>query len=529
MGSELQSGKADMTLLDQIFSKERTLSTSLAEKADYVELEQLKIQVHALSGATAQQREASTQEAETTAAKLSALGAALGACCGVEEFRESVKELNSELNKKADASKLDLLTSQVEILSDVMAPKLRRANPPARTIRQKLQAHHSKDDQFLKAISQAMATHQQTGMAWRCATCMKLCGKSHEFCGICGQSWKDCMDPSYGMLNQKDSGSRRVQWTYNPNWNTEQEWNTESWAPSPRRRQSPRRRGNSASKQKHKGKGKGKSVGKGDKGKGKAVDSEEVSFGPPSIASLASPNPPWIASTPPSIPPQPANASIALIDPKPENNQDKQLRLLVAALKKHNDELPEDIQAMVQDVNIRAGQQETKQLHSAVTAHGKAKKELQEAQHARINLHSAWRTFLTQSAAQWQTYTDMFLQQEKQLSERLTHAKEALMQARDSLNSSKAAAGVPVDSKDDSANMSDIDELDAKDLHTGTSAKIAEGFGNLAKNLQTLQKDAEALELDEQQALKRPRVTPPDQSEGDNADGGSKVPFAGPA
>lgn len=117
---ELQSGKADMTLLDQIFSKERTLSTSLAEK------------VHALSGATAQQREASTQEAETFGAKLSALGAALGATCGAEEFRESVKELNSELNKKADASKLDLLTSQVEILSDVMAPKLRRANPPAR-------------------------------------------------------------------------------------------------------------------------------------------------------------------------------------------------------------------------------------------------------------------------------------------------------------------------------------------------------------------------------------------------------------
>lgn len=126
---ELQSGKADMTLLDQIFSKERTLSTSLAEKADYVELEQLKIQVHALSGATAQQREASTQEAETFGAKLSALGAALGATCGAEEFRECVKELNSELNKKADASKLDLLTSQVEILSDVMAPKLRRANP----------------------------------------------------------------------------------------------------------------------------------------------------------------------------------------------------------------------------------------------------------------------------------------------------------------------------------------------------------------------------------------------------------------
>ena len=32
------------------------------------------------------------QEAETFGAKLSALGAALGATCGAEEFRESVKD-----------------------------------------------------------------------------------------------------------------------------------------------------------------------------------------------------------------------------------------------------------------------------------------------------------------------------------------------------------------------------------------------------------------------------------------------------
>ena len=128
---ELQSGKADMTLLDQIFSKERTLSTSLTEKADYVELEQLKIQVHALSGASAQQRETLAQETETMTSKLQALGAALSACAGLEDFRERVKELKDE-QKKADASKLDLLTSQVEILSDVMGPKLRRANPPSR-------------------------------------------------------------------------------------------------------------------------------------------------------------------------------------------------------------------------------------------------------------------------------------------------------------------------------------------------------------------------------------------------------------
>lgn len=129
---ELQAGKADSSLVDQLLGKERTLTTSLAEKADFVELEQLKIQVHALSGATAQQRETSAQEMETVHAKLQALGSALGGCTGAEEFRASVQDLNAELVKKADATKLDVLTSQVEILSDVMAPKLRRANPPNR-------------------------------------------------------------------------------------------------------------------------------------------------------------------------------------------------------------------------------------------------------------------------------------------------------------------------------------------------------------------------------------------------------------
>ena len=54
--------------------------------------------------------------------------------------------------------------------------------------------------------------------------------------------------------------------------------------------------------------------------------------------------------------------------------------------------------ALMKEVNVRSGQEETKLLHSAVSQHGSAKKEVQEAQSACFNMHSAWRNFLSQSA-----------------------------------------------------------------------------------------------------------------------------------
>ena len=108
--------------------------------------------------------------------------------------------------------------------------------------------------------------------------------------------------------------------------------------------------------------------------------------------------------------PTPAmSLAVELKEMKEETARDRQLRTLVNALKKHTDTLPEEVQTMLQDVSIKTGQQETKILHSAVTTHGRAKKELQEAQIERANLHAAWRKFLTQSAEQWQRYSDMFL------------------------------------------------------------------------------------------------------------------------
>ena len=172
---------------------------------------------------------------------------------------------------------------------------------------------------------------------------------------------------------------------------------------------------------------------------------------------------------------------------------------------------------MLQDVSLRSGQQETKLLHSAVSAHGKAKKELYEAELARVNLHSSWRRFLADSAVQWQKYSDMFLQQETELLNRVQAAKDALTAAKETLSTSKVAAGV--DSREEAAAMSE--EEGEKDLSAATAAKISGGFTQLSTGLQTLQQQAEQAEKEEQQAMKRPRVDPP------GAEHSTPAPFGG--
>jgi len=146
---------------------------------------------------------------------------------------------------------------------------------------------------------------------------------------------------------------------------------------------------------------------------------------------------------------------------------------------------------------------ETKQMHHAVTAHGKAKKELQQAQLARLNLHAAWRGFLGHAVNLWQGYSAQFVAQEKQMAERVTAAVDALDQAKVNLAKSKQTAGVEV--KDDAMTISEDDT--EKDVSGPAAEKIKQGISNLHSSLEALKSSAEQMVEEEQQALKRPRTT----------------------
>lgn len=159
---------------------------------------------------------------------------------------------------------------------------------------------------------------------------------------------------------------------------------------------------------------------------------------------------------------------------------------------------------MVNEAAIKEGQQQTKQLHALVAAHGRARKELQQAQLARFNLHTAWRSFLSQAVSLWEGYSKQFSEQEQQLNERVETAQAALDQAKENLATTKSQAGV--EGKDAAMQISD-DEND-KDIAGATSARIKEGLSNLHTSLEALKTSAEQLVEEEQKSIKRPRLEP---------------------
>ena len=211
-----------------------------------------------------------------------------------------------------------------------------------------------------------------------------------------------------------------------------------------------------------------------------------------------------------------------------DKEKDKQFRSLVAALKKLTEELPDNVQQVMKEMHVRSGQEETKLLHSAVSQHGRAKKEVQEAQSARFQMHTAWRNCLSQSAQQWQKYAAQFMEQEKLLTERLQAAKENLTAAKENLCSCKVAAGL--DEKEDHAMQSDSEELVNKDSQTAAGKRIAESFTSLSTSLQALHSQAEqAVQQEEEDQLKkRQRIASPSEPAAAEP-GASKLSFGGPS
>ena len=341
---------------------------------------------------------------------------------------------------------------------------------------------------------------------------MKICGKTHQYCGVCGKSWHLCADPTFGT----DTTSRQVQWSYTAGWEADQEWDNmdwnsqdqsqASWTKSPRRRQTPRRRSNRRT-------GPKTDAVNGQAGKGKGKDHGVTPpLGPPALPSLSPAETPWLTPLM-AVPPPIGN-------PPAQSAEDKQMKTIMTMLKKHNDTLPPELQALVNDALIKDGQIETKQLHSAVAAHGRARRDLQQAQLAHFHLHSAWRGFLTQAVSQWKSYSEQFADQEKQLTDRVQKAAEALAQAKETLAKTKSLAGV--ENREEAMSEDDTEKA-AKEVNITAADKIKEGITNLHTSLDALRSTADQMVEEEQKALKRPRLEPKtgDSSNGSTGDGTS--------
>ena len=227
---------------------------------------------------------------------------------------------------------------------------------------------------------------------------------------------------------------------------------------------------------------------------------------------------PWLMAPPPPLPggSLPSDPSAAAANAAASAAEAK-LRAMYALLEKHPDGLHPDIQKEIKDAKLKEGEVAIKSLHKQVNALGKARTELQNANAARLSLHSSWGSFLVEQVAKWQAYSQQFQTQEATLADRVTAARAALDTARSNLAVSKSLLQKTDQSEQqDIQTVSDDEEesKESKEAANSSARKITDSLQHLGESLKTLSANADELMIAEQQATKRQRLDPPADAAG---------------
>ena len=244
---------------------------------------------------------------------------------------------------------------------------------------------------------------------------------------------------------------------------------------------------------------------------------QHVAQGPPAVMPTYQ-EAPWLMAPPPPLPTtsmaaDPNATAVNAAATAAASAAEAELKAMYALLEKHPDGLHPDIQKEMKDTKIKEGEIAIKSLHKQVNALGKARTELQNANAARLSLHSSWRTFLVEQVAKWQAYSQQFQQQEAVMAERVNSARAALDTARSNLAASKSLLQKSEEPSDqDITTVSDEEEesKESKDAANTSAQKINDSLKHLGDSLRTLSANAEELMQAEQQANKRQRLEPPD-------------------
>eukprot|EP00438_Fugacium_kawagutii_P032106 Skav212430 [mRNA] locus=scaffold1479:62722:91309:+ [translate_table: standard] len=162
-----------------------------------------------------------------------------------------------------------------------------------------------------------------------------------------------------------------------------------------------------------KGKGKDQSGGKG---------KDKYPIPPPE-------QPPWLLPTSTSSTPSlPSTATYA----------EQQLAHWAQVMRKQEQHLPAEVQALLQEQSWQEGNASTKTMHQAVTKFGQARKNLQAARIARTQFHHTWRRYLSDSIERWQGYLNYFETQDKALENEINKAYDLFKESRGSLDRVKS-------------------------------------------------------------------------------------------
>eukprot|EP00435_Cladocopium_sp_Y103_P058388 s232_g20.t1 len=188
---------------------------------------------------------------------------------------------------------------------------------------------------------------------------------------------------------------------------------------------------------------------------------------------------------------------------------------LIQMMKNRQSELPSDMQQQLQKVTVKSRAKLTRDHHSAVTHHSKAREEYDSALLARSQLLANWRAFIGDAVHLWQGYANNFVEQEKNLQARIATAKDNVMAAKEELDK--------VNKQNEIQEI--VSDEDYGEMDVSASAKVRDTMEGLAASLQNLEKEAvELLEADAH-VNKRARKESPQAAEGGKPS--STTPFGG--
>ena len=339
-------------------------------------------------------------------------------------------------------------------------------------------------------------------VSWRCVHCWQTAPKNAQFCAFCGGAWPAAADPTYQAPSTPSQGSGAWHqwdgnvWGQNPTdtWYTA-DWNQGDWQrpKSPRRRPSRSRpKGAPAAPNEPSSGKKGKGGGKGAGKKGIGPKGPHQSDGAPALPAGKGPPatmPKWNQSIP-----QPAKFVMPEVPAPPAASPaEAKLKELTAALRKSPDSLTPEVQALVKDVSLTTGQDETSEAVQAMEGFGRAKAQLNAIKWARYQNHGAWKEFLREAMEQMTTFAQAFQEQETLLVEAIQTAKAAVVAAKE-----RSAAA-----QNEIKEISDGDEMDSADQ----PQVLQEGLANMTTAIKKLHQEAVTLHADEN-APKRPRLEP---------------------
>ena len=142
----------------------------------------------------------------------------------------------------------------------------------------------------------------------------------------------------------------------------------------------------------------------------------------------------------------------------------------------------------------------------------KKRKQLQQAQAARGNLHQSWAQYVEESVKRWKTFAEDFGQKDQSLEQRVLDAKEAMQEAKEKYDNARAAMEKQDLAQLEIQEVEDIsDGMDEENPDKIPSAEmIQEGITTMLSTLEGIRVRPQDDTLEA--PLKKPRVDPGEES-----------------